>query len=217
VDTESSALRTGELVYGLVVAVDIVGFSKLDILAQAASQTLLEGLLDSATTAVGLTRGHWRYRQPRGDGELAVLPADTDVALVVADWTHHLAGALRELPSDPPLRIRIAMHHGPLTAGRFGPVGEGPIVACRLLDAKPTKDALAHDPRCDLVLVVSRQLYEEVVATRFRDLAAERFRPIRTTIKGRTYDGYVCLGSPKRVTSPDEHAPVAPERGYASR
>lgn len=203
VDTERSALRTGELVYGLVVAVDIAGFSKLDILGQATSQTLLEDLLDEATAAVGLTRGHWRYRQPRGDGELAVLPADTDVALVISDWTHCLTDALRKLrsASGPALRIRVAMHHGPLTAGRFGPVGEGPIVACRLLDGRPTKIALAASPQDDLVLVVSRQLYEDVVETHFRNLAAERFRPARTTANGRTYAGYVCLGSPKRVSS----------------
>jgi class 3 adenylate cyclase len=201
---EGSALRAGELVYGLVVAVDIVGFSKLDILGQAASQTLLERLLDDATAAVGLARGHWRYRQPRGDGELAVLPADTDVALVVSDWVHAIVEALRELrsASGPALRIRVAMHHGPLSAGRFGPVGSGPIVACRLLDARQARAALAADPQCDLVLVVSRQLYEDVVAARFRGLAAERFRPTHTRIKGRTYFGYLCLGTPKRVSTP---------------
>jgi class 3 adenylate cyclase len=197
---KTASLRSGELVYGLVVAVDIAGFSKLDILEQYASQVLLEELLDDATAAVGLARGHWRYRQPRGDGELAVLPADTDVALVIADWTNHLAHALRDLRSAPgtrpDMRIRIAMHHGPLTAGRFGPVGDGPIVACRLLDARPTKAVLATDPTCDLVLVVSDQLYFHVVAPQFRGLAAGRFRPIRTTIKGRTYFGYICAGSP---------------------
>jgi hypothetical protein len=190
-------------VYGLVVAVDIEGFSKLDVLGQSASQTLLEELLDRASAAVGSARDQWRYRQPRGDGELAVLPGDADVASVVADWTHHLACALRELRSDPQvhpkLRLRVAMNHGPLTAGRFGPVGEAPIVACRLLDARPTKAALTADPESDLVLVVSRQLFDDVVATRFHGLAAERFLPMRATIKGMTYKGYLCLGSPKRV------------------
>lgn len=197
---ETLSLRTGELVYGLIVAVDIEGFSKLGVLEQWAAQTLLEEVLNRATAAAGLTREDWRYRQPRGDGELAVLPADTDVALVVATLTHQLATALGELRSDPSvhpkLRIRVAMHHGPLTAGRFGPVGEAPIVACRLLDAPPTKAALVAEPACDLVLVVSRQLYLDVVATRFHGLVSERFRPMRARIKGRTYLGYLCLGTP---------------------
>lgn len=203
VGAETVGLRTGELVYGLVVAVDIEGFSKLDVLAQSASQVLLERLLDRASAAVGLSRDQWRYRQPRGDGELAVLPGDADVASVVADWTNVLACGLRELRSDPrchpKLRLRVAMNHGPLTAGQFGPVGEAPIVACRLLDARPTKAALTSDPASDLVLVVSRQLFDDVVATRFRDLSAERFRPMRATIKGTTYRGYLCLGTPKRI------------------
>jgi class 3 adenylate cyclase len=203
VSAETLSLRTGELVYGLVVAVDIEGFSKLSVLDQSAAQTLLEEVLNRAATAAGLTREDWRLRQPRGDGELAVLPADTDVALVVADFTDQLANTLRDLRSDPrvhpKLRIRVAMHHGALTAGRFGLVGETPIVACRLLDAGPTKAALIAEPACDLVLVTSRQLYQEVVATRFHGLASERFRPMRARIKGRTYAGYLCLGTPKRV------------------
>jgi class 3 adenylate cyclase len=193
-------------VYGLVVAVDIESFSKLDVLAQSASQTLLEELLDQSAAAAGIDRDRWRYRQPRGDGELAVLAADTDVASVIADWTHHLACALRELRSNPQqqprLRIRVAMHHGPLTAGRFGPVGDAPILVCRLLDAKPTKAALTADLASDLVLVISHQLYEEVVATRFHGLVTERFQPMRATIKGRTYRGYICLGTPKRLNEP---------------
>jgi hypothetical protein len=197
VPTVTGGLRSGELVYGLVVAVDITGFSALGVLEQSASQTLLGELLDDAASAVGVDR--WRCRQPRGDGELAVLPADTDVASIVGDWTHHLVGALRSANSaHPRMRIRVAMHHGPLTAGRFGPVGEGPIVASRLLDAQPTRAALATDPSSDLVLVVSRQLYLDVVVTGFRGIAADRFRPMSARIKGRNYTGFLCLGTPRR-------------------
>jgi hypothetical protein len=88
------------------------------------------------------------------------------------------------------------MHHGPLTAGQFGPVGTAPIVASRLLDAKPTKNALASDPSSALVLVISRQLYLDIVASEFHGLAPERFRPIRATVKGVTYQGNLCLGTP---------------------
>ncbi|MPZ85162.1 MAG: hypothetical protein GEV28_34165 [Actinophytocola sp.] len=192
-------LRTGELLYGLVIAVDIEAFSKLGVLEQAAAQVLLAQVLDEAASAAGLDREDW-YRQPRGDGELAVLPGHVDVAWVMARFIHHLAHALDRLPSDSRphanLRLRVAMHHGPLTAGQFGPVGTAPIVACRLLDARQTKAALAADPGCRLVLVISRQLFQDVVATRFHGLLPERFRPIRALIKGTVYIGHVCLGSP---------------------
>ena len=198
--TETLSLPNGELIYGLVVTLDIEAFSKLGFLEQSAAQGLLEKTLTEAATAAGLSRADW-YRQLRGDGELAVLPPAVDVASVVADFTDHLVIALREVRSDPlahpKLRIRVAMHHGTMTAGLFGPVGATPIIACRLLDARVTKAALTTDPTCDLVLVISPQLYDDVVVTRFRGLDPGRFRPIREVIKGRTYTGHLCLGTPK--------------------
>ena len=197
--------RTGELRYGFIVAVDIEGFSKLGVLEQAVAQVLLAQILEQAAAAAGLARDDW-YTQVSGDGELAVLPADTDVAWVVAEYTQLIDHALGQLRSDPvarpKLRLRLAMHHGALTPGRFGPVGNAPIVACRLLDARPTKLALVRDASADLVLVISRQLYDDVVATRFHGLATERFRPMRARIKGTTYRGYLCLGSPTSLAVP---------------
>lgn len=76
--------RHGELVYGLVVAVDIENFSRLDTLDQSMVQARLSQVLDLAAARACLDRKKW-HRQLRGDGELAVLPPDTDVAWVVAD------------------------------------------------------------------------------------------------------------------------------------
>jgi hypothetical protein len=200
VGTDGAFLRSDTLRYGHVVAVDIEGFSKLGVLEQQAAQALLARVLSQAAKAADLARADW-YRQPTGDGELAVLPESIDVAWVIANFTHHLVRALRRLRASsrthPKLRLRMAMHHGPLTEGAFGPVGSAMIVTCRLLDARPAKAALAAEPTCDLVLVVSRQLYEDIVVTGFHGLAPERFRPMRTTIKGATYAGYLCLGSPR--------------------
>jgi hypothetical protein len=205
VRANSTLLRTGELRYGLIVAVDIEDFSKLGVLEQAEAQILLAQVLEQAAAAAGLARDDW-YIQARGDGELAVLPAHTDVAWVIAEYTQLLDHALGQLRSDPvaqpKLRLRLAMHHGAVTAGRLGPIGKALIVACRLLDARPTKQALVKDTSADLVLVISQQLYDDVVETRFHGLATERFRLMRARIKGRIYRGYLCLGSPTIVPSP---------------
>ncbi len=199
VDSGRTLPENGQLRYGLVVAVDIEGFSKMGILAQASAGVRLSLLMEHAAAAAGLSRSGW-YVQPRGDGELAVLPTDTDVAWVVARYTQLLAEGLRRQRADtlaqPHFRLRVAMHHGPLTAGRLGPVGDAPIVACRLLDSSPVKQALAADRATDLVLVISRQLFTDIVQTGFHGLSAGRFRPIRAKIKGTTYCGYVCQGSP---------------------
>jgi class 3 adenylate cyclase len=193
-------MRNGELVYGLVVAIDIANFSGFNTLAQSLLQRRLSDVLNLAACKARLNRDVW-YRQLRGDGELAVLPTDTDAAWVLAHFTERLIEALVDLRltrcGEPRLRLRVAMHHGTLTAGDFGPVGSAPIVACRLLDARVARRALHAELTDDLILVISEQLYRDVVETRFHGLAPERFRPMRTSVKGVTYSGYLCAGTPR--------------------
>ena len=129
-------IRPGELVYRLVVAVDIESYSKLNTLGQYEVQADLGDLLDKAATRAELDRETWD-REIRGDGELSVLPADTDVAWVVARLTWELERALSERKAHrvrrPPLRLRVAMHYGTLTQGRFGPVGHRPADAGQVI------------------------------------------------------------------------------------
>jgi hypothetical protein len=190
-------LRDGKLVYGLVVVVDVEGFSRLGILAQAAILVRLEKVLERAARNAQLVRADW-IRQSRGDGELSVLPPETDVACVVADFTHQVVEELK-CAGRPPLRLRISMHHGTLTGGTYGPVGDTLVVACRLLDADAVRETLAEEVHDNVVVVISRSLYQDVVATRFRGLEPDRFRPFSEQVKGRTYCGYICVGSPKSV------------------
>jgi hypothetical protein len=187
-------LRPGELVYRLLFVVDIVNFSRLDTRHQAMAQTELSRVLDLAARRAYLDRKKWD-RQPRGDGELSVLPPDTDVAWVVADFPHQI---IRELENSewPDLRLRMSLHHGALTAGHFGPVGDAPIVACRLLDARATRAALLSDASSGAVIVVSERLYRDVVTTRFHGLQPELFRRMQVSAKRKTYAGYICVGSP---------------------
>jgi hypothetical protein len=200
-------LHEGQLVYGLVVAVDVEGFSRMGILDQAAILIRLKEVLDRAAERTGLVRDEW-LRQPRGDGELAVLPADSDVSRVVADFTHEVVEELGR-GSRPRLRLRLSMHHGALTAGVFGPIGDALIVACRLLDAESARETLARHTGEDVVVVVSERLYEDIVATRFRGLRPDRFRPVTERVKGRTYRGYICVGSPKSAEPvPADAVPV---------
>ena len=93
------------------------------------------------------------------------------------------------------------MHYGTLTQGRFGPVGQAPIVVSRLLDARVARAALARSSQRDLVLIVSAGLYHDVVETGFYGLDAGRFSPVRVTVKGATYCGYLDTPRP----APDQH------------
>ncbi|WP_440901419.1 hypothetical protein [Actinosynnema sp.] len=189
------------LVYRLVLAVDVEGYSKLSGYEQGRAQSLLDEVMEHAARRSGLDRGDW-YRQVRGDGELAVLPADTDTAWVVARFTERLRDGLAALrAAGTPLRVRLAMHCGPLAGGRYGLVGETPIRTCRLLDAPVVRRALAAADG-DLVLVVSDGLFRDVVSTRFHQLDPERFRRTWVTAKKTRYAGYVCTACPSASPNP---------------
>lgn len=198
------SLCDGQLRYGFVVAVDIEGFSSLHTRGQALAQASLSHVLRVAALKAQLDRDRW-YRQLRGDGELAVIPLTVDPGWMVARFPEQVAVALAQrrsaLAAHPPLRIRMAMHLGSMVHGEFGPVGEAPIVTCRLLDAPAVRRVLASEPAIDLVLVVSEHLYRVVVETRFHGLVPERFRPIRASVKGVTYHGRICAGPPSLETA----------------
>jgi hypothetical protein len=203
----ASVNRPNALLYGLVIAVDIEGFSKLDTLGQTLIQQRLSRTLSAAADHARLDRDSW-YRQARGDGELAVVPMTVDPSWVVAHFTEQLITALAHQHSAPDaqplLRLRVAMHLGTMSMSEFGPAGDAPIVACRLLDAPVVRRALATERASDLVLAISDRLYHDVVRTRFHGLAPERFRPFRVTAKGTLYRGQICADSPRDATHDED-------------
>jgi hypothetical protein len=182
------------LMYRLVLAVDVEKYSTRDAREQLRAQTELKRILNIAARNAGLDQTHW-YEQVSGDGELVVLPEDVDVSAVVGDFTRHLeiilAEVNRKAMAGTPLRLRVAMHHGTLTPGPFGPAGDAPIVVSRLLDAKPLRRLLADQQDRDLALIVSQTLYQDVVRTGFCSLDPEEFQPVRVNAKGVQYHGFV--------------------------
>ncbi|MFI0348832.1 hypothetical protein [Actinomadura sp. 9N407] len=187
----------GLLVYRLLVAVDIQAYSKRDTREQLLAQHQLSQALDRAAAGIGLERARWD-KQVGGDGELATLPEDVDPAPVAGDFVIGLAAQLRALNGGrgdrPPLRVRLALHHGTMTAGPFGPAGDAPIVVQRLLDSAPLRRLLADDPSRDLAYVVSESLYGDVVQTGFCALPPAAFQAIKVTAKGTAFRGHMLTG-----------------------
>jgi hypothetical protein len=187
-------VRDRRLTYHYLVAVDIERFSKLNAFEQLVAQADLELALDQAARRTALDRTAW-HRQPAGDGELAVLPLDTDGLHLVADYPVELARSLAEIntrryPAGR-LRLRMAIHHGTLAEGFFGAVGEAPILVSRLLDSDELRRELTDHPESDLALAVSSSLYSEVIETRLGGLDPAEFDPISVSAKGRDYLAYV--------------------------
>ncbi|MFB4311793.1 hypothetical protein [Actinomadura sp. GTD37] len=95
----------------------------------------------------------------------------------------------------PPIRLRVSMHHGPLSDGLFGAVGRAPIVVARLLDSEEPRDELRADPGRDMALIVSSSLYQDLVETEFEGLDPKEFHPVDITAKGAVFPAYIHRGS----------------------
>ncbi|WP_207943274.1 hypothetical protein [Actinomadura sp. KC345] len=193
-DGSDSSIR---LLFRLLLAVDIKGYSARTPRMQLQAQADLLDAMEAAAEEAGLDRGRC-LQQVSGDGELAVLPGDDDIVTVVGTYPAALERALaetnRRAAPDRRLRVRFAFHHGALVMGpstAFGPAGDAPVVVSRLLDARPLRRYLTVHPERNVALIVSDQIYREVVCSGFCALPPEHFQQIRTTIKGAVYQGYI--------------------------
>ncbi|MBV9858003.1 MAG: hypothetical protein JOY82_26330 [Streptosporangiaceae bacterium] len=180
-----------------LTVVDVEGYSRRSTSEQSKVQDDLESAMSEAAARAGLDRRRW-YLQPCGDGELAVLPASADGLSLVADYPRTLALILGEINrSYAPvsrLRIRMAIHHGGVAPGRFGPVGAAPITVSRLADAQVLRQELRRRNDIDVALIVSATVYEEIVRSRFHDLEPEAFSRTIIRTKGTTFIGYLFKG-----------------------
>lgn len=182
------------LTFRFLVAIDVEGFSHLHTAGQARAQDDLECAMRQAAADAGLDLKRW-YRQPRGDGELAILPGGADGLSLVADYPGNLASAVaavnRTGKAGPRLRARMAIHHGAVAPGRFGPVGVAPVVVSRLVDAEIVRQQLRERSDLDIALIVSAAVYNEVIQSRLNGLRPESFRRTVIRAKGITYVGYL--------------------------
>lgn len=187
---------SSRLAYRFVVGVDVEGFSKRSALDQVKTQADLSRALETAAAEADLDRSAW-HRQVAGDGELAVLPPNTDGLRLIAAYPQALARALAQVnASRPPelrVRVRLAMHHGTLAAGPFGPVGQAPIVVSRLLDSQILRKELLRADE-DVALIVSASIYDDVVETRLDGLEPRRFCSVEVKAKSARYGAYIYRG-----------------------
>ncbi|MGX4655299.1 hypothetical protein ACWCHM_16535 [Micromonospora sp. SCSIO 07396] len=166
----------------LLISVDMERYSRRSNLQQYEAQQNFRTLLHAAATDVGLDRVTW-ITQQAGDGELAILPRDVPESRVIGRFVPELNRRLRAFNSDrtPPaqIRLRVAVHQGLVHLdGANGFPGHAVVHVCRLCDAKPVRQALAAFPDAGVALVVSTQMYREVVCEYPEEMRPERFRRI---------------------------------------
>ncbi|MFG2041459.1 hypothetical protein [Dactylosporangium sp. NPDC048998] len=184
----------------ILVAVDVERYSRRENLQQYHIQHDFRGALADACDRLGLRRGDW-LTQASGDGELAVLPAGTSEPRVVARLAATLDTLLRErnrdLAAELRLRLRVAVHVGLVHVdGANGFPGSAAVTVCRLVDAAPLKLALAAFPAAGTALIVSEQVYDDVVAQRYEDLRPEGYTRIRVELPDKDFDAAAWITVP---------------------
>jgi hypothetical protein len=186
------------LAFRFLVAVDVAGFSQRHAAEQAKAQDDLETAMAQAAASAGIGRERW-YRQPSGDGELAVLPPGVDSLSLVADYPRALAHSVADINRTnrsarlrQRLRLRLAIHHGAVATGRFGPVGTSLVAISRLVDAEVVRQQLRQRGDLDIALIVSATVYDEVIQSRLHHLDPKAFRRVLVRAKNISYIGYLC-------------------------
>ncbi|WP_285496319.1 hypothetical protein [Actinomadura sp. NBRC 104425] len=172
------------------------------------------------------------YQEDRGDGAIIILPPAADPARLVHPLPDHLRAELRrhnELSvQQARMRLRVALHAGPLTMDGNGMVGTTVNHAARLLDAPAFKEAFAESA-ADLAILASDEFHREVIKDGLGPIDPTEFHRIDIRLKETAADGWLCIREPAggrpaenasalapagREAEPDKTAP-GPEPGRA--
>lgn len=163
----------------LCLVTDIEGYSSHTAPEHVDAQQRLLEIMKFACRQAGILRVRACDRQDRGDGRLFILSPRLDETLaipkLVLGLRHGLYLANREPGAFGRIRLRTSMARGSIGYGRTGYVGQPPITACRLLDSRQAKDALASGPGSDLVYITTDELFQDVIRQDYPGLPSKEF------------------------------------------
>jgi hypothetical protein len=183
-------------VHRTILVVDVEGFG--DRRRTNQHQVMVrKGLYESLERAFHSAGLPWPdcHHEDRGDGVLVLIPPEIPKGPLVESLPQALAEALathnRKHPAEQRIRLRMALHAGEISYDDHGVTAGAINLTFRILDAPPTKAALADSPGV-LALVVSSWFYEEVVRNSSRSNQAT-YRPVRIVLKETDTVGWICL------------------------
>jgi hypothetical protein len=190
----------------LLVAVDAAGYGGGTDQEHFAVQSGLTAVLDAAAARARLRRDQW-VKQQAGDGELAILPHDEPEPVIVDQYVRYLDEALTAHNAAPEtrrkIRLRMAVHFGTAMLADNGYAGQGVVAVSRLVDSAGVKDALAAAPEACLAVILSRQIFDDVVRQGHVSVPATDFAKIRVQVKEFQDEAWV------RVVGVPHHAPAS--------
>jgi len=138
-------------------------------------------------------------RDDLGDGIRMIPPAGTRKSHLIHPLIHELAVRLEAHNRTPDpstrIRVRVALHAGDVFLGPGGEVAGQPLeILARMLDAPPTRKALARAPRTVPVSVlISQHFYDETVRHGYPGIDPDTFQKVTFTEKNYTADAWLHL------------------------
>jgi hypothetical protein len=174
----------------ICMVVDIEKYSARLATDHLAMQSQLRKMVESAVEHAGLRWSRVDV-QNQGDGLLLQLPAAIDEPHVLPRLINGLCLALQQSNmralSVRRLRLRMALTQGIQHPGPTGAIGDSLIAACRLVDSPAARSALEARPDRSLVVIVSDDLYRDVVAQRYPGLNPAEFEQVQAEIPAKNF------------------------------
>ena len=175
-------LPPGPALHCAIFGVDIAGYGDLrrDDTTRVHMHEAMYAMLARAFTDAGVP---WDevVHEDRGDGVLAVVPGAVPHAALVDPLVRllhrELRGYNRTAADIARIRLRAALHAGPVQRDAHGLVGEAVNHTCRLLNAAVLKETLAASP-APLAFIASAPLFDAVVRDAHADVDPETFRAV---------------------------------------
>jgi hypothetical protein len=196
-------VKANPLIERFAVGVDVQGYSARNTRSQQVVQRHLVDMLVGAAAAAQIKPKRWA-RLPGGDGELAVLPPDVDLAAVVGRFVAELNSRLAEHNDDhseqTQIRLRVAMHSDAIVESAYEYAGPALVVLSRLLDSRPVRSALARSRDIDgaeLALIVSEPVYRKVVLSGLGGIRTAQFRQVAVDIPDKGFSETAYLHVPR--------------------
>ncbi|TDD63314.1 hypothetical protein E1293_43310 [Actinomadura darangshiensis] len=209
---DSKGWRPGGMCAFLVC--DIASFSdasRVDPMRVRVRKAMYDGL-DRSLQGAGL-RLDDAYHEDRGDGVMVVLPPDVRTDLLLTTVVEGLRAEVRhhnEAASAPAqMRLRVAVNVGEAESDGRGIVSTALTHTFRLLDAAPLKEAVAV-AETGLALIVSRQVYEDVVRQGRGRVDPGDYYQVRVQVKETTDDAWVMVPG-VRPAGRGAEVPAVPE------
>ncbi|MER6574962.1 hypothetical protein [Nonomuraea sp. NPDC001023] len=187
--------------YRVLLTADVENYGGRTDAQQRNLQFGLISTIETAADRVQLDHGAWE-RQVGGDSLTVRLPAEPgpfvtiplllDQFLTELDLAIAAHNSQRSDPSWARMRMRLAVHVGPLQLdGAAGWPGQHAVQPARLRDSAPIRTALDTFRDADLALIVSREVFRDYVSQGPGRPRPSEFLEVAVAEKKQEYTAYV--------------------------